>query len=494
MPRPLLSSAAGQLLWCWWTLACYLTLFALIAFPFYKGILLGLFPVAAGALVAVSPKFIPRGWRRYLAAGFSRMVSRKWLLTVALLGFLVRVPLIIFPAIPHSDHRTYYDLGIQLASGLGYGDSILYPPGQPAWLALCIFLLGKNIHVLVFVENLLYVLAILVIYFSIRRHSETAARWGSLIVAFFPSLVIYSGTLGHENTSVFTNVGVMALFLIAASAQGSSKIGNWIVLGLFVGLAAFIRPVFLATPVVLSLVLWIWGKQINLIIRWVLITIAAMAVVISPWVIRNYEMFGQFTLISTNFGSVLLSANAAKSDGIYMNTDPIGAELNPIAQDHYQRRLAIEAIWSHKSVFMQRMVKRLVFMWGTDTSILDFYLGDNPESGITVLRATLSMLIQSAWSWFVVAWVVAATKRPPWRRQHELFEIWCACWIGLVWVLHLIVEPHSRHHLIYIPMLAIVFLPDYWTWVMEESPVRRIGSPSLGKTEFDGAATPTTGT
>jgi hypothetical protein len=197
---------------------------------------------------------------------------------------------------------------------------------------------------------------------------------------------------------------------------------------------------------------------------------SAMAVVIFPWALRNYRMYGQVSLISTNFGSVLLSSNSPASDGLYMNTDPIGANLNPIDQDRLQKSLALTAIRSDPGTFLERVVKRLVFMWGTDTSILDFVLGDNPPTGITRLRAVLSAVIQVFWAWFVVTWCISTTVNRPWRFHHPPFEIWVACWLGLTWVLHSIVEPHSRHHLPLVPLMGLVLLPVYWSWLTGNPP------------------------
>jgi hypothetical protein len=459
------SAKLERLLWVWWALAAWVAFAALFAFPLYKRVLVGYLPVFVGVAVALGTKHLPRNFLLRINSILYETQTKRWLAAVCVGAVLVRIPSIIFPSVPHTDHRTYYKLAIQLATGHGYGHSLLYPPGQPAWLAIWVYFFGNSLHTLIAVQCSLYIAAILLLYYSLHTWSEAAARWGCLTIAFFPSIVAYSGTLGHEGTSVFSNVALLALFLFAVGAKGWQKPVLWSSLGATAALAAFVHPTFLVLPAVLAIVLFlVMRNPLGLIWRVALVGLA-MAVVIFPWSLRNYRMYGQFVPISTNFGSVLLSSNSPVSDGLYMNTDPIGADLNPIDQDRFQKKLAFAAIRNDPGLFLKRVVKRLVFMWGTDTSVLDFVLGDNPPTGITRLRAILSVMIQAFWAWFVTAWCISTTVKRPWTFRHPPFEIWAACWLGLTWVLHSVVEPHSRHHLPLVALMGLVFLPVYWSWV-----------------------------
>jgi hypothetical protein len=471
------------LLWIWWALAAWVALAAVLAFPLYKRIPVGYLPVFVGLVIALGLGHLPRPLLRHLRSLLYGGNSRGWLTVVCFTGILVRLPVIIYPSVPHTDHRTYYKLAIQLASGAGYGNSILYPPGQPGWLSLWVRVFGASLHSLVAVQCGLCVASILLLYYSLRPYSEAAARWGCLIIAFLPSIVLYSGTLGHETTSVFSNIALLSLFLFATKARGWRGFTAWIVLGCAAAFAAFVHPTFLVLPVVLGFaLLFVATSPAGLFWRVAAATFA-MAAAIFPWSLRNYKLYGEFSVISTNFGSVLLSSNSPASDGLYMNTDPIGANLSPIEQDRFQKHLALAAIRNDPWTFSKRVVKRLVFMWGTDTSVLDFVLGDNAPAGITPLRAFLSAVIQVFWAWFVLAWCISTVTRPPWKFRHASFEIWAACWVGVIWVLHSVVEPHSRHHLPVLPFIGLVALPAYWSWV-ENGALKNSKDLLTGRSEY----------
>ena len=76
---------------------------------------------------------------------------------------------------------------------------------------------------------------------------------------------------------------------------------------------------------------------------------AAMALVIVPWTVRNYLVFGEFVLISTNGGGTLLSGNNPTAWGDYTEDDPLVRQVpndvaGQVANDRLARSLALQWI------------------------------------------------------------------------------------------------------------------------------------------------------
>jgi hypothetical protein len=458
-------------LWVWWAVCSWLGFASLFAFPLYKKMPVGLVPVLLGIGLGIGLKYLPARHIRSLTSMVYGGSSRSWVTAVCVLAALLRLPVVFFPSVPHSDHMTYYRLAIRLASGLGYGESLEYPPGQSAWLSVWVRLFGSNLRLLAAVQSTLMVLSVPLLYYAVARYSEKGARWGCLVVACLPSLVLWSGTLGYETTSVFAYVALLSLYLLARRTAGWREVVAWATLGCGAALAAYVHPTFLSLPVLLGLVLWLQGASLRHLLARVIIVAAAMGAVLAPWTIRNYHKFGGICLVSANLGSVLLSSNHPASDALYYDAGPsiygtVGAD--PIARDHIRMRLALKAIRDYPGKFLVRVVKRQVFMWGTDTSVLDCVLGDDPPRGGIRVRDALRFVLQVFWAWFVCAWSIATLRGVPWRSSHLDFEILAVSCVALIWVVHLVLEPLSRHHLDLLPLMGSVFLPSYWAWTVEQ--------------------------
>jgi 4-amino-4-deoxy-L-arabinose transferase-like glycosyltransferase len=449
-------------------LASWLAFASLLVFPLLKGLPFGVLPIILGISLAVGIRKLRPSSINLLNSAIYGGEGRSWIIRVCLLGIFVRVPIILFPSLPYSDHLIYYNVAKSLAAGQGFYEGfILYPPGQPVWLAIWILVLGDSLRRLAFIQSILTVLCIPLAYTTVKPFSEKAARWACLVIAIYPSLILWSGTLGHETTVTFLQVAVVALFLFALRATGRKQLVGWSILGCVGGIAALIRPTLLALPALSGFTLWMGQTRFCRILLAITLVLGFMGIVIAPWSVRNYQMFGDFCLVSANFGSVFLNANHSESDGIYLNTMYIGADLNPIAADRLRSKLAWEAVLDQPSRFFALTFKRIVYMWGTDTSILDFVLGDPPRGGL-LMKMGLSAILNVIWAAFVCAWCIGVTSSVPWRTHHTSLEIWSVSWIALIWAVHAVVEPLSRHHLPLLPLMGLLFLPSYWGWVTED--------------------------
>lgn len=453
----------------WWLFAAFATLLALVAFPLYKGVILGYVPVAIGVAMAIGVRFLPSritgNWTEILY----RTPAKTWLAVVLSLGFAARAVATALPPIPFSDHATYLEVGRRIAAGNGFGDSILYPPGPSVTVAFAIWLLGDEVHLLAAFHASLGLITVAVLYFGLRKYSEQSARWSSLVAALWPSLVVWNSTLGHETTALLLYV-VICLLAMRLTRDLEHQWLTCVAVGFLSGTMALVRPTAVVMPGLIAIAVWICGQSIRRAVVKGIVVAIVMVATVSPWTIRNYLKFDEFLLISANSGKVLLSSNHPQSDGIYHTLAHI-PELNAIQRDRLRAQQAWSAIAADPMRFAALTVKRIVFMWGTDTSGLDFVLGQPPRGGDTAKKA-LSFLLQVPWAALAIAWVVAAWTGATRDARDPLNWVFITLWVAVLWVTHALVEPLSRHHLPLVPLIAAIVLPRYWEWVTSRPIIR----------------------
>jgi len=451
----------------WWALAGTLALSALFIFPVMKGVMAGLLPVIVGVVAAISLRLVPVHWKTRSTERLAAIPDRLWLAGVCLLAFLLRLPGILSPALPTNDGDTFAYLADAKSLAAGNGiPNILFPPGQAAWLALWVSRFGDNLQVLALAQTILTLGAIVILYAVLKNRTIVAARWGTLVIAAMPSLVLFSSTLGHETTDMFSQVAILATYLLGIQRERTrGSVLIWPLLGVIAGLAALVHPTFLVVPILVGFNLWLMRVPLLRCLTPVLLTGLAAAMVVLPWSLRNYRHYGHFSAISANFGRTLLEANQSGSLGVYSNISSfISTEPNPVLQDRMAFKEALRVIHSDPLRFFYLCGRRTIYMWGTDTSMLEFVLGDPPHGG-TVRKALLSVVIQTFWAWLVCAWCLSGWIS---LRSKSLSpeDLWCVTSIGVIWLVHgFLVEGLSRHHLSLIPLIAVTVLPSYLAWV-----------------------------
>jgi 4-amino-4-deoxy-L-arabinose transferase-like glycosyltransferase len=451
------------------SLFAFMALLSLILYPFYKHRYAGLLAVALGGAVAFLPGARPVAIRG-IAARLMALPVRSWLVALIGVGLIVRLPMVFLAPDPQSDFLIYLRSAQRMAAGSGYGDYIFYPPGQAAWLSVWVGLFGANIHLLAAIQCLTSLLTILIVYAGFARYSRSSAMWASAAAALYPSIVIWSGTLGHETLVILLSAIIVWLLGRASESMTIRPRAAipaafwWMLCGVAVGLVSLVRPTFVAAPVVMALALWLSRHSVWRSGLAGLVILVSGLLVIAPWTWRNYQHFHKFALISTNFGVTLLSSNHPDSDGIWMETMDIGKQLDPVSQDKLQMRMARQSIAANPGLFVRRTVKRVVYMWGGETSIPDAALGDEQAANLKI-RQGLRVIVQIAWASFVVACCLGLSRFRLCLNEHAAPVAWSLLWAGFLFCIHAVLEPAARHHMALIPFLAAAYLPAYGAWL-----------------------------
>jgi 4-amino-4-deoxy-L-arabinose transferase-like glycosyltransferase len=426
-----------------WTLA-------FLAYPAFKQLYLGYLPVIAG--LALGCVFCLTAVRRSCNRLLDAVHPGAFLAAIAILAFLLRgICIFLLPGEPQNDPAFFHRYAVNLLEGNGYGQvswRAFFPPGMSFLLAGWYSVTtpspvaGQWLNAIIGTSWAFLVFAI-----GRRTIGERAGKWAALLIAIMPTLVLYSATLGYELVLGFIFLATIYLALLILDLPTYGLVLS-VPLGLLLGFGSLIKPICIPVPVLLV----IWWLLLGLGKRSFscgILTLASMACVITPWTLRNYRELGEFVLISTNGGVVLYSANNSHTDGSVSPVERLPGEVNEVATDRLRSKAAIDWIKSHPSRFLRLMVNKALFTWGTSTQIMSVISGDR----LTPNEEKLYMgFINVFWGALLVQVVTATFTTRVWheRRLYVAFAF-----LAYIFLIHVISEAMSRHH---VPVIGVLVL------------------------------------
>jgi 4-amino-4-deoxy-L-arabinose transferase-like glycosyltransferase len=246
-------------------------------------------------MAAVQVPTAERGFARRLAAIAAGGLAVRLIYTLALTPDLRGL----------GDATFYHELAQRLGDGHGFVEptfgtaTALHPPLFPLVLALPAWL-GIDSYEAQRVVVCLIGTATIVAVGLLGRH-VAGARVGliaALLAALSPVLVSADSAVMSE-----TLLGLLvALCALAAyRLRARPGVGRAALLGALIGLAALTRgEALLLVPLLLP-----WRRPFKL----AAVVVAACAVVLAPWTIRNFSAFDEPVLLSTNEGGLIAGAN-----------------------------------------------------------------------------------------------------------------------------------------------------------------------------------------
>ena len=165
------------------------------------------------------------------------------------------------------------------------------------------------------------------------------------------------------------------IFLLSLEMEQWPGLRGWLLFGGFWGVGA------LANPAMLSFLpfsgLWIWWRRSRRglpSLGGVVLSSFVFFLVLSPWLVRNYEVFGRFVFIRDDFGLQFRLGNNRLADGMLIAT--LQPNLNNLEFQKFQRmgelayeadcrHLALEWIREHPRKFVAISVKRFFYYWNS---------------------------------------------------------------------------------------------------------------------------------
>jgi 4-amino-4-deoxy-L-arabinose transferase-like glycosyltransferase len=247
-----------------------------------------------------------------LSAGLRVALGEEalWLALVLALAFTVRLAWVVFSdwrPLPDDDAFRYDWTARALADGQGYVHlnglpTAFWPPGYPLLLAGAYVLFGQSIAVAQLLNVALGAGTVVLVYLlGLRTVGRRPALAAATIVALFPSLIFFTAVTLSEVT--FTFLALLAVYLLVVEAQRDRRdVPLLLAAGLVLGFASLVRGQALLLPLVL-VPFWLrspggWrptGQRLGVLL-------AGMALIVTPWTVRNAVELHAFVPISTNAG------------------------------------------------------------------------------------------------------------------------------------------------------------------------------------------------
>jgi hypothetical protein len=387
-------------------------------------------------------------------------LSRPPLWSIALLGLALRVIWIaLFPAEAASDGKVYLDLGLRLSEGQEYenaGTRAYWPIGYALFLAAWLKLPIDSTYAYLLANLFSYLLGVFGVAFLARTLAgDQAARIAALLFAIWPNLIFNSATPEKEML-VLALLPWATAFLLGSTHDNASR---WLTLpaGLLMGAATLVQPSLQFIPLVGAVFLLGIGGVSGRRLASAALLIASAALVIAPWSIRNYQLFDQFVLVSTNGGDVLYRANNPIATGGYQPRGEIDlSQLDEIERDKLGRRYAFEWIRTNPAAFAALVAEKQVLFMGDDAVGVYTTLKVGKASTDGRLYALLKAA-SNAW-WLLVwacllAFSLASLRRPRLMPALGRAPIWL--WLYL-FAIHSLFESTGKYHVPVISVLCVL--------------------------------------
>ncbi len=340
--------------------------------------------------------------------------TRRTLLSAMTVGLLLRLAIIPFLYTEWTDpfvveHWAFGRVARSIVQGHGFGNAFadtgstaVLPPVYAYILAAIFRVFGPNTVASVVaaaaLNSVLSVLTCIPVFLVARRcFGDRAAKWAAWGWALSPYGIYFSADW-LWSTCLFT-LFLTSLFLYSLRIETSDSIRQWTGFGLFAGCTALTEPVALSVvPVLAGLSCLHLRRQGK---RWLAPGVAAAIAciaVLTPWIVRNYEVFHQFIPVRDGYGLELYLGNSGYT-GHWANRavhpNHSASELaeyehsGEIAYMAHKRDQALSFIQTHRGWFLWMSLRRAMYIWTGFWSFAPAYLQQEPLDPPNVFVATL---------------------------------------------------------------------------------------------------------
>ena len=289
---------------------------------------------------------------------------------------------------PGEDHFAFgWEMGrVARSIALGQGFSNPYegntgptawePPLYPYLMASVFKIFGiysyASAWVLLSINSIFAALTTIPIFLIARRtFGDRVAGWSAWAWALNPYIWYWSVHWIWDTT--FTPLMLSLLFLIALELEAWTGSTGWLIFGALWGIGALANPTMLAFLPFCGL--WVWRRRFKAGLpsrAGIAASSAIFFLVLSPWLVRNYEVFGRFVFLRDDFGLQFRLGNWKGADGMLMAY--LQPNLNQLELEKFQRmgerayaadcqRLAFEWVRANPGRFAVISLKRFFYYW-----------------------------------------------------------------------------------------------------------------------------------
>jgi len=176
------------------------------------------------------------------------------------------------------------------------------PPIYPIFLAGIYKLFNHSNNFVKFFQCLIDSFRIIAIfYITYDIFGFDVALFSVIINSIYPPYIVYSNIILTECLFSFF-IAVFCLYFV--KSFNSLKLRDFILMGIFQGLATLTKGILLFFPFFVFIFIVISGK-IKLYIKKFIIYLIVGSIIISIWTVRNYSVFNSFIPVSTGGGGLI---------------------------------------------------------------------------------------------------------------------------------------------------------------------------------------------
>jgi len=321
------------------------------------------------------------------------MARGRWrnsIFFIVLVAFLLRVAVITaghtYRITPRRDHFQFgWEMGRiarAIASGQGFSSPTDLPTGPSAWappvypciLAGVFKLFGSYTPfsawlILVF-NSIFSSLTCWTLYeIAIRIYNQKVARATAWTWALFPYAIYWPVRVVWEmSLSAFL---LSLVFLLVLRLKQTGRLSDWIVFGLLWGVIALTNTAILS--LLPCFLLWLLDPaQFRQSLLKAALALVMLALVVTPWLVRNYAAFGKFIFIRDNLPLEMHMANNDQSQGLWTRSEHPGndpeamrqfQELGEIRFMELKRQELNQFIREHPARFAWFSLQRAFYFW-----------------------------------------------------------------------------------------------------------------------------------
>jgi 4-amino-4-deoxy-L-arabinose transferase-like glycosyltransferase len=280
---------------------------------------------------------------------------RHSILFIILIAFLLRLAVITvghtYRITPRRDHFQFgWEMGRlarSIATGQGFGSPTDLPTWPSAWapplypyvLAGIFKIFGvysaASAWVILTLNSIFAALTCLTLYqIAGRMYGTSVARATAWTWAVFPYFIYWPVRVVWE-TSLTTFLLSLALLMTLRMGDEPPRPRGWIGFGVLWGVIVLTNTAIVSLlPFCLVWLLYRLPRDRRLFVGASTCVLVA-ALVVSPWLVRDYEVFGKFVFVRDNLPLEMYEANNDKSGGLWVRSEHPGND--PDAMQRFQQ-------------------------------------------------------------------------------------------------------------------------------------------------------------
>jgi len=395
------------------------------------------------------------------------------------------------------DDSSWYDGSARtIADGQGYvfydgAPTAAWPVGYSAFLAALYRVTGDSVPSAKVANAFLGALTVLGVYALGARVFGPRAGWAAaLVLAFFPNQVFFTTLVMSEILSAFLLLLVLLAVLYLTLDGERARWWGAAVAGLLIGLAAMVRgeflPFFLVPLLPWRLVLGTWRRALG----YAGVALAAVALVLTPWTVRNAVRLGYPVVVSTGAVANLLAGHWSGADGAgtFAAGNPIQEEYKHLPNPErevavYRAHIRKAVAWAvrHPWDEITLVPRKLYHLYRGDASAVQ-WIQTRPVMGQE--RVDWFTTVSNGYYYAVGGWILLSL--PAWWRLRDpkrLLLILTVLYFSLIFGMAFVGDP--RYHFALVPAAVVLASPALvvvWERMRRrgELPVEEAGRPPTG--------------